>query len=78
MNVIEKGIKVNQKYNDAEQYSKKLEGISRATNWFETKTKQDGAKRLVEQKKLMEKELEFGRRELTIRRTTRLQSLYEK
>ena len=28
MNVIEKGIKTNQKYNDAEQYAKKLEGIS--------------------------------------------------
>ena len=24
MNAIEKGIKINQKYNDAEQYSKKL------------------------------------------------------
>ena len=51
MNAIEKGIKVNQKYHEAEQYSKKLEGISRATNWFETKTKYDGAKRLIEQKK---------------------------
>jgi hypothetical protein len=57
MNVIEKGIKVNQKYHDAEQYSKKLEGISRATNWFETKTKYDGAKRLIEQNKHIEKEL---------------------
>jgi hypothetical protein len=48
MNVIEKGIKVNQKYNEAEQYAKKLEGISRATNWFETKTKYEGARRLIE------------------------------
>jgi hypothetical protein len=48
MNVIEKGIKVNQKYHDAEQYSKKIEGISRATNWFETKTKYEGARRLIE------------------------------
>lgn len=48
MNAIEKGIKVNQKYNEAEQYSKKLEGISRATNWFETKTKYEGARRLIE------------------------------
>ena len=48
MNVIEKGIKVNQKYNEAEQYAKKLEGISRSTNWFETKTKYDGARRLIE------------------------------
>jgi hypothetical protein len=78
MNVIEKGIKVNQKYHDAEQYSKKLEGISRATNWFETKTKYDGAKRILEQDKLIQKELEFSRRELTVRRMTRLQALYEK
>lgn len=34
MNVIEKGIKTNQKYNEAEQYAKKIEGISRNTNWF--------------------------------------------
>lgn len=76
MNVIEKGIKVNQKYNEAEQYAKKLEGISRATNWFETKTKYEGARRLIEQRKLIDKELEFGRRELTIKRLTRLQVLY--
>lgn len=47
MNVIEKGIKVNQKYSEAEQYAKKLEGISRSTNWFETKTKYEGARRLI-------------------------------
>lgn len=47
MNAIQKGIKFNQKYNDAEQYAKKIEGISRATNWFETKTKYEGAKRLL-------------------------------
>ena len=46
MNVIEKGIKINKKYFEAEQYSKKIEGISRTTNWFETKTKYEGAKRL--------------------------------
>ena len=34
MNVIQKGIKVSQKFNDAEQYAKKMEGISRTTNWF--------------------------------------------
>ena len=51
MNAIEKGIKTNQKYHEAEQYAKKLEGISRATNWFETKTKYDGAKRLIQQNK---------------------------
>lgn len=34
MNVIQKGIKINEKYNDAEQYAKKIEGISRNTNWF--------------------------------------------
>lgn len=48
MNAIQKGIKVNQKYNDAEQYAKKIEGISRNTNWFETKAKYEGAKRLLE------------------------------
>ncbi len=57
MNVIEKGIKVNQKYHDAEQYAKKIEGISRATNWFETKTKYEGARRLIEDRKLINKEL---------------------
>ena len=57
MNAIEKGIKINQKYDDAEQYSKKLEGISRSTNWFETKTKQEGARRLIEQKNIVQKEL---------------------
>ena len=46
MNVIEKGIKINKKYSEAEQYAKKIEGISRTTNWFETKTKYEGAKRL--------------------------------
>jgi hypothetical protein len=78
MNVIEKGIKANQKYHDAEQYSKKIEGISRATNWFETKTKYEGARRLIEERKLIEKELDFGRRELVIKRCTRLQGLYDK
>ena len=34
MNVIQKGIKDNQKYNEAEQYANKIEGISRNTNWF--------------------------------------------
>ncbi len=57
MNVIEKGIKVNQKYHEAEQYAKKIEGISRATNWFETKTKYEGARRLIEDRKLINKEL---------------------
>lgn len=47
MQAIEKGIKANQKYLEAENYSKKLEGISRATNWFESKTKYDGARRLI-------------------------------
>ena len=78
MNAIQKGIKINQKYNEAEQYAKKIEGISRATNWFETKTKYEGAKRLIEDRKIMEKELEFGRRELVLKRTTRLQALYDK
>ncbi len=34
MNVIEKVIKVNQKYHEAEQYAKKIKDISCATNWF--------------------------------------------
>lgn len=46
MNAIEKGIKINKKYNEAQQYAKKIEGISRTTNWFETKSKYEGAKRL--------------------------------
>ena len=57
MNVIEKGIKVNQKYHDAEQYAKKLEGISRTTNWFETKTKYEGEKRIIQQNQQIQKEL---------------------
>jgi hypothetical protein len=48
MNVIQKGIKINQKYHEAEEYAKKIEGISRTTNWFETKTKYEGAKRLIQ------------------------------
>lgn len=51
MDVIYKGIKMNEKYNDAQQYAKKIEGISRTTNWFETKTKYEGAKRLLEEQK---------------------------
>lgn len=78
MNVIQKGIKQAQKYNDAEQYAKKIEGISRNTNWFETKTKYEGAKRLLEQQKKAQTQLEYGRRELMIRRTTRLQALYDR
>lgn len=62
MDVIQKGIKVNQKYNDAEQYAKKLEGISRTTNWFETKTKYEGAKRMLDEQKKAQTELEYGRR----------------
>ena len=34
MNVIEKNAKLNQKFNEAEKYVKKIQGISRATNWF--------------------------------------------
>ena len=77
MNVIEKGIRANQKYHEAEQYSKKLEGISRATNWFETKTKYEGARRLIDQRRLIGKELDFARRELVVKRSTPLQALYE-
>lgn len=54
-----------------------MEGISRATNWFETKTKYEGARRLIDQRKLIDKELDFARRELVVKRSTRLQSLYE-
>lgn len=78
MHAIQKGIKVNEKYNDAEQYAKKIEGISRATNWFETKTKYEGARRLLDQQKKAQTELEYGRRELIIRRMTRLQALYDR
>ena len=48
MDAVQKGIKFNQKYQDAEQYAKKIEGVSRTTNWFESKTKYDGARRLIE------------------------------
>lgn len=78
MQAIQKGIKVNEKYNDAERYSKKIEGISRTTNWFETKTKYEGARRLIDEQKKANDELQFGRRELMVRRATRLQQLYQK
>lgn len=39
MEAIYKGIKTNEKYQDAEQYAKKLEGIARSTNWYESKAK---------------------------------------
>lgn len=48
MNQIQKGIKTNEKYKEYEDYTKKIEGVSRTTNWFEQKTRQDGAKRLKE------------------------------
>ena len=51
MQAIQKGIKFNEKYNDAEQYVKKIEGISRTTNWHHSKTRYDGNKKLLDEQK---------------------------
>ncbi len=56
MKAIERGIKINEKYLDAERYSKKMEGIARTTNWFETKVKYEGSKRIIEDQKKKAKE----------------------
>lgn len=34
MEAIQKGIKINEQYREAEKYAKKLEGIARSTNWY--------------------------------------------
>lgn len=48
MDAIYKGIRVNEKYQEAEQYVKKLEGIGRATNWYETKVKYERARNVLD------------------------------
>ena len=78
MQAIQKGIKTNQKYHEADQYAKKIEGVSRNTTWFETKTKYEGQRRLLDAQKSASLESSYGRREITLRRAARLQALYER
>lgn len=63
---------MNEKYHDAEEYSKKLEGIARATNWYESKTKSDkiNQNKLLQQK--IDSELNHTQSELKMARTIRL------
>lgn len=60
MEAIYKGIKANEKIQAAEQYAKKLEGIARSTNWYETKLKYEKARNVIEDRKKVQQELHFG------------------
>ena len=48
MEAIKKSIKVNEQYKAAEDYVKKIEGVARSTNWYETKVKYEKAKNVIE------------------------------
>lgn len=76
MEAIYKGIKVNQKFQEAEQYAKKLEGIARTTNWYESKVKYEKARNVIEERKKVQEELHFGEIELKRRRRVKLEELY--
>ena len=76
MQRIKKNIATNDKYEDAENYSKKLQNIAKDTNWFETQNKFENAYRIKNQQSKTIEELETARRELVISRRAMLKELY--
>ncbi|KAL4503147.1 hypothetical protein ABPG72_014376 [Tetrahymena utriculariae] len=74
---IQRSIKLNEKYQQAEQYSKKLEGISRITNWHETKVKYDNANQNKYARKMIDQEMKYALKEVKMVRNVKLKELYE-
>ena len=77
MEAIKRGIKINEKLQEAERYSKQLDGIARITNWHESKMKNQKAKDLQNQKLEMDSFLKSAGEQLKVKRRTRLQLLYK-
>lgn len=71
-----KNIKINEKYEDADNYNKKMQTISKDTTWYESKTKYDNYYKAKNQQTKTAQEVEAARKELTIARRARLQELY--
>lgn len=74
---IQRTIKTNEKYAQAEQYSKKLEGISRITNWHDSKAKYDNANSNKYANKVINEEMKYALKEIKISRNVKLRELYE-
>jgi len=77
MQRILKNIKHNEKYEDADNYAKKLENIAKDVNWFETKTKYDSYYKIKNLQAKTASEVEAARQELLIARRARIKGLYE-
>lgn len=77
MQHIQRSIKQGEKYAVAESYSKKLEGISRITNWHETKAKYDQANSNKYAKKMIDQEMKYALKEIKTVRNVKLKQLYE-
>ncbi|KAM3146303.1 hypothetical protein pb186bvf_001648 [Paramecium bursaria] len=78
MNQIQRNIKVNNKFMDAEKYDQNLKAISRNTWWHESKSKYDKVNELKYMNKVYSKEVSNAYEELKTRRNTMLKDLYEK
>ena len=71
-----KNIKINEKYEAADNYAKQLQNVSKDTTWYESKTKYDNYYKTKNQQSKTAQEVEAARRELTLARRARLQDLY--
>src|SRR5687768_9042842 len=77
MQRILKNIAINEKYEDADKYAKKLQNIAKDTTWFETKTKYENYYKTKNLQTKTSQEVEQARKELMIARRARLKELYE-
>lgn len=77
MQRILKNIEKNKKYEDADNYAKKLENIAKDVNWFETKTKYDNYYKIKNIQNKTSSEVEAARQELLKSRRARIKELYD-
>jgi len=77
MQRILKNIAKNEKYEDADNYAKKLQNIAKDVNWFETKTKYDNYYKIKNLQNKTSLEVEAARQELLKSRRARIKELYE-
>jgi len=77
MQRILKNIAKNEKYEDADNYSKKLQNIAKDVNWFETKTKYENYYKIKNLQNKTTLEVEAARQELLKSRRARIKELYE-
>ncbi|CAG9312966.1 unnamed protein product [Blepharisma stoltei] len=75
---IQQRIKQDNKYADAQAYSRKMQDIAKTSTWYERQQKFEVARNNIRSENLMAEEVQIANRELKDRRKARLRQLLQR